>query len=852
MIFPQLNQLATSSCFLNYITPQLKKMKQKASSKKRPPIKIRISHTRKPVDLTDMQWQIILRQQIAEDENFILKKISEGVVFADYKVENSKTASTYKVALRSADNSLNYCSCPDFRTNQLGTCKHIEAVLLKIKAKPALKKQLAIPHIPPYTSVYLDYRGERKVKLRIGTVESAIYERLAKGFFNNNLVLLESAFLKFESFLQKGHKLHPEFRCYEDALEYILQERNSQHRKQVVNEKQTALFKNISKAKLFRYQEKGVLFAVKAGRCILADDMGLGKTLQAIVSTEVLRKQFNISTAIIICPTSLKYQWKTEIEKFTGNKNVTVIEGNILMRKKLYSSNTADYIIVSYQMASNDFSYLNDMQADILILDEAQRIKNWKTKTSGAIKKIKTTYALVLTGTPVENKIEDLYSLMQIVNPYMLGSLHNFLSRHQITEEGTDKVIGYKDLNDVGVLLQDVMLRRTKNQVLKDLPMRMDKNLFVPLTSQQLELHTEYADKVARLVNKWKRMHFLSEEDRQTLLMLLNMMRMVSDTTYIIDQETNYQTKLDELQNILDEILGMPDEKVVIFSQWERMTRLVAIILKERNIGFEYLHGGIPGKKRGDLYANFTNDKNCKVFLSTDAGGVGLNLQSAAYLINLDIPWNPAVLEQRIGRIYRLGQKKNVSIINLVSQDSIEHRMLDVLKFKSGIAAGILDGGDNDIFMGDDKFKQFMKSVESVTTGLADVHTDTNLSEEREIEKQMAVEPDGNIIEVELTEEENAPEAVVNQADRNNSTVVTATDSGKTIEEEVVDKGAGFLEGLLAILSNPESTQRLVNNITETDKETGQTYLKLPISNSGVVENALKVLSGLFGGLGKK
>lgn len=827
-------------------------MKKKANTKKHPPLKIRVSHTRKPTDLTDIQWQIILRQQIAKDENFSIHKISEGLVFADYKVENIKTASIYKVALRSADNSLNYCSCPDFRTNQLGTCKHIEAVLLKIKAKPALKKQLTIPYIPPYTSVYLDYRGERKIKLRIGTEESASYKRLAKGFFNNNWVLLDTAFLKFETFLQKAHKLHPEFRCYEDALEYIIQERNSQHRKQVVSDKQSALFKNISKAKLFRYQEKGVLFAVRAGRCILADDMGLGKTLQAIVSTEVLRKQFNISTAIVICPTSLKYQWKTEIEKFTGNKNVAVIDGNILARKKLYSSNTADYVIVSYQMASNDFIELNKMQADVLILDEAQRIKNWKTKTSAAIKKIKTTYALVLTGTPVENKIEDLYSLMQIVNPYMLGSLHNFLSRHQITEEGTDKVIGYKDLNDVGTLLQDVMLRRTKNQVLKDLPMRMDKNLFVPLTTEQLELHTEYADKVARLVNKWKRMHFLSEEDRQNLLMFLNMMRMVSDTTYIIDQETNYQTKLDELQNILDEILAMPDEKVVIFSQWERMTRLVANILKDRGIGFEYLHGGIPGRKRGDLYANFTNDKNCKVFLSTDAGGVGLNLQSAAYLINLDIPWNPAVLEQRIGRIYRLGQKKNVSIINLVSQDSIEHRMLDVLKFKTGIAAGILDGGDNDIFMGDDKFKQFMKSVESVTTGLTGLQPGVDITEEREIEKQMAVEPDGTIVEVELAEEESASEPAVNQINKNHAADTAAGIPGKTIEEDVMEKGAGFLEGLLTILSNPESTQRLVNNIIETDKETGQTYLKLPIGNSGVVENALKVLSGLFGGLGKK
>jgi SNF2 family DNA or RNA helicase len=824
-------------------------MKRKINKKKSAPVKIKISHTHKPVDMSDVEWQIILRQQIAADESFGIQRTSDGIVFGDFKVHSSKTTNTYKVALRSADNSLNFCSCPDFKINQLGTCKHIEAVLLKIKSKPALKKQLATPYIPPYTSVYLDYRGHRKVKLRIGTENTEQYKKLAKGFFDKELVLKESAFLEFESFLIEAHKLHPEFRCYEDALEFIVHERNKKKREQLVANKQTELLKNISKSKLFPYQERGVLFSVKAGRCILADDMGLGKTLQAIVCTEVLRKHFNINTAIIICPTSLKYQWKTEIEKFTGNKNVCVVEGNILTRKKIYNSNASDYLIVSYQMAANDFIYLNDMHSDVLILDEAQRIKNWKTKTSAAIKRIKTTYALVLTGTPVENKIEDLYSLMQIVNPFMLGSLHNFLSKHQVKELDSDKVIGYKDLNEVGLQLQDVMLRRTKNEVLKDLPKRMDKNLFVPLTKEQFELHDEYADRVAKLVNKWKRMHFLSEEDRQSLLKFLNMMRMVSDTTFIIDQETNYQTKLDELQNILEEILAMPDEKVVIFSQWERMTRLVIPILEERKIGFEYLHGGIPGKNRGQLYANFANDKNCKVFLSTDAGGVGLNLQSAAYLINLDIPWNPAVLEQRIGRIYRLGQKKNVSIINLVSQNSIEHRMLDVLKFKKGVAAGILDGGDNNIFLEEDRFNQFMKSVESVTSGLSSEQTIYDTKVERETEKQLAVTPDGNLAEIEPEEEISVQ---TNGDGKNYDQLSLPFHISETPnEEEILEKGAGFLEGLLNILSSPESTERLVNKITETDKETGQIYLKLPINNTGMVENALKLISGLFGGVGK-
>src|SRR5690606_20286206 len=140
-------------------------------------------------------------------------------------------------------------------------------------------------------------------------------------------------------------------------------------------------------------------------------------------------------------------------------------------------------------------------------LDEAQRIKNWRAKTSAKIKRIKTTHALVLTGTPVENNIEELYSLMQIVNPYLLGSLHHFLQQHQITDE-TGKVTGYKDLNKIGELLKGVMLRRTKKEVLKELPSRMDKNLLIPLTDEQMQMHDEFREIVAKLVHKWKRMKF--------------------------------------------------------------------------------------------------------------------------------------------------------------------------------------------------------------------------------------------------------------------------------------------------------------------------------------------------------
>jgi SNF2 family DNA or RNA helicase len=183
--------------------------------------------------------------------------------------------------------------------------------------------------------------------------------------------------------------------------------------------------------------------------------------------------------------------------------------------------------------------------------------------------------------------------------------------------------------------------------------------------------------------------------------------------------------------NILDELFETSDEKVVIFSQWKRMTYLVSKELDIRGVPYEHLHGGVPSEKRKNLFDRFNNDPDCRVFLSTDAGSTGLNLQSASMLINLDIPWNPAVLEQRIARIHRMGQKNNVSVINFVAQGTIEHRMLSVLDFKSALSQGILDNGEDAIFMDADKFTKFMETVEAVT---GDASNEAVVSTEEEME----------------------------------------------------------------------------------------------------------------------
>lgn len=256
-----------------------------------------------------------------------------------------------------------------------------------------------------------------------------------------------------------------------------------------------------------------------------------------------------------------------------------------------------------------------------------------------------------------------------------------------------------------------MLLRRRKADVAIQLPGRMDQNLLVPMTREQMEQHEEFKASVARIVLKWKRMHYLSETDRKRLLTFLSQMRMVCDSTYILDQQTRFDTKVEETMNILESIVASGDDKVVIFSGWERMTRLIAAELDKRGIAYSNLHGGVPSAKRKDLMDRFTDDPSARVFLSTDAGATGLNLQVASYVINLDLPWNPAVLEQRIGRIYRIGQQRKIQVINLVAVGTIEEQMLAKLKFKTDLFDGVLNGGEDEVFLDNNKLETLVTDL---------------------------------------------------------------------------------------------------------------------------------------------
>lgn len=813
-----------------------------------------ISHIVKPEKMSLEEWQIKLRKQVTDIEHFNISCVDDDLFPGEYIVRNQEKNNEYKVVYRGANSEWNYCSCMDFKTSRLGTCKHIEAVKKWFGGKKGVHVHR---ELPPYTSVYLSYRDERCVKIRIGSDNKEAYEQLAKDYFDENHVLKKAAYARIGSFLKQARQISDTFRCYKDAIDFIIDIREKAKRENIVKTYDDEKLDNLLKVNLYPYQKEGIRFAAKAGKAIIADEMGLGKTIQAIGTAELLRKEGLIGSVLVLCPTSLKYQWRSEIKKFT-DAEVFVIEGSHLKRKEAYNR-PEPYKIISYNSAANDIKILGSLQTDMLIMDEVQRLKNWNTQISRAARKIEADYSVILSGTPLENKLDELYSIVEFVDNFRLAPYYLFKDKHIITDE-TGKVLGYKNLNDIGKKLSDILIRRRKKDVKLQMPERSDKNLFIPMTNEQKDMHQEWQNQVRLLVLKWRKMHFLSDKDRKRLLLFLSQMRMVCDSSYILDQKTRYDTKVDECVNIISDIISEEGEKVVVFSQWERMTRLIAKELEKKEIGFEYLHGGVPSEKRKNLVDNFMNEPSSRVFLSTDAGSTGLNLQSAATIINIDLPWNPAVLEQRIGRIYRLGQQNNIQVINLVTPYSIEEEMLGKLRFKTSMFEGVLDDGEDSVFITDDKFSKMMETVSDIveeneeTEKVKDADSNNVKDSECQTETPKAEEGFTTINPKDLETNKACDE---HKSDKNKEEVSIQQHTSSSPNREsvsnhlnqpkdLVAQGVSFLSGLAETLKSPEATAQLVDSIIEKDEETGETSIKIPVESKETVSNLLNLIGKLF------
>ncbi len=823
--------------------------------------KAKLSHLRRPADLSPQIWQRQLRRQFGREQKYKMENLGDEPVFSEFRVTNPKSGGTYRVAVRGVRPGENFCSCADFATNDLGTCKHIEFVLARLERRRGGVQALRRGFRSRYSEIYLRYGGERQVRFRAGSSCPQALARRARALFSGGSgdVLPSDKSLQLDEFLDQARKSSHEVRCYDDVLDFIAHARDAEHRRSVLaaaypEGPKTRALQGLLNTTLYPYQAEGALFAASTGRCLLPDEMGLGKTIQALAAAELLARHFGAEKILVVCPTSLKHQWQREFVRFS-RREATVIDGNRTLRMRGYAAD-GFCKITNYDTLARDFEFIQSWSPDVVIADEAQRIKNWNTVAARALKRIRSPYALVLTGTPLENRLEELVSIMQYVDGQRLGPLWRLRHEHQVLDD-SGRVVGYKDLDRIGETLRPVMLRRRKADVLAQLPKRVAKTVFVEMTRQQLAEHQSNAALVQQIVQRWRRTGYLSDVDQRRLMAALQNMRMSCNSTFLLDGKTDFGNKCDELVTILQELLEQSATKIVVFSQWLRTHELIIRRLRPKRWGHVLFHGGIPSANRGALVERFHSDPDCRVFLATDAGGVGLNLQHAAsVVINMDLPWNPAVLEQRIGRVHRLGQTRGVQVVNLVARGVIEEGMLSILAFKKSLFAGVLDGGPSEVLLGGSRLKRFMESVEQVTAAAAGVDAAGLPSSPR----AAVVTRDG----------------VPFDSARGTAATVAASTSGEKDDRATRLAPSRFAAGTpenrppaATIASLRPAGLKWVESLTlatggvgvgaaaakpqwiETDAETGRDYLKFPVPEAQDLQMLGAALSRLISGLAK-
>lgn len=447
------------------------------------------------------------------------------------------------------------------------------------------------------------------------------------------------------------------------------------------------------KASLRNYQMDGIHWLDRLRNMhlngILADDMGLGKTLQAIIALTRFKKDHPNRQSLVVCPTSLVYNWKEEIGKFNPKLRVLAVDGNPNQRKKLLTEiKPYDVIITSYTLLQKDIETYKPIPFGYTILDEAQHIKNRGTRNAQSVKMVQASHRLILTGTPIENSLDELWSLFDFLMPGLLSTYDRFVEKY-IRNPTSTTALG-KNLDNLRNKVSPFILRRMKKDVLDDLPPVSQIVYHCHLSEIQQELYRSYAasarEELSQLVKK-------EGFDRVQIHVLATLTRLkqicchpaifAKDTA-----ETGDSSKYDMLMELLQTLIE-GRHKTVIFSQYTRMLNIMREDLQRQGIRFEYLDGS--SKNRLSIVKKFNEDENIPIFLvSLKAGGTGLNLVGADTVIHYDMWWNPAVENQATDRVHRIGQKKSVSSYKLITLNTIEEKILELHNRKQGLVKDIV------------------------------------------------------------------------------------------------------------------------------------------------------------------
>jgi superfamily II DNA or RNA helicase len=420
---------------------------------------------------------------------------------------------------------------------------------------------------------------------------------------------------------------------------------------------------------------------------ILADDMGLGKTVQALTFLQIFREKYGKLKALIVCPTTLIYNWENEIKKFTPSLTYHIHHGGTRTRSK-EELMVHDVTITTYGTLRSDIKLLSSVELDYVVLDESQAIKNPSSKVTRAASLLNVKHKLCMSGTPLQNNTFDIFAQMNFLNPGMLGTMEFFRQEFAIP---IDK-FGEKDRKDhLKKILYPFILRRTKEQVAKDLPEKQEMILFCEMEDEQQAIYDAYRNDYRNQILGTIEMQGI-QKSQLTILQGLMKLRQICDSPAILNETEkfpNHSIKLDELTREIVENIG--DHKALVFSQFLGMLGLIREKLTELGIKFEYFDGSTSAPDREKAIQSFQNDDTVRVFLiSLKAGGVGLNLTAADYVYIVDPWWNPAVEQQAIDRTHRIGQTKNIFAYRMICKDTIEDKIMQLQEKKRALAKELI------------------------------------------------------------------------------------------------------------------------------------------------------------------
>ncbi|CAN5905244.1 DEAD/DEAH box helicase [soil metagenome] len=625
----------------------------------------------------------------------------------------------YEIWIGDVERGEGSCSCADFGKASLGLCKHVIAVLQSPRVRQGEARALRWNPVRPLTGPggRLDRLWhDPEQRLPRGLADLFQAAPAARPIDTSRLTSERGAIV--ERLLAACRR---EPALAEPAVVRLLEQEHAAAGRAPRHVERRELMQLLGgfKRKLYPYQRDGVAAFLRVGRLLLADDMGLGKTAQAIACCHALFRGGKIKRALVVAPASLKPQWVREWATFT-DLEITMIDGDPQTRAAQYQhGRRGGVLLVNYEQLLRDLPEVLRYAPELVILDEAQRIKNWETRTAAVVKQLQPAWRLVLTGTPMENRLEELSSIMEWVDEHALEPRWRLSSWHVTRVDGTREITGARNLDTLRTRLAPAMLRRVRHEVLAQLPPRRDTIVPTALGPEQQAAHDDLNLPIARIACQARRRP-LTRGEFLKLMTLLARQRMLCNALVLPEFATIWpdlaatkrrsqgqldalgSPKLLDLRERLSDLVVGQRRKVVVFSQWRRMLQLAAWvcgdIFEQAGVRGVFFTGQETQRRRTENLVAFHDDPATRVLFASDAGGIGLNLQHAtSCCINLELPWNPAVLEQRIGRVARLGQKEPVDVWNYVATGGIEERIARLVGDKQALFSGLFDGTSDEV-----------------------------------------------------------------------------------------------------------------------------------------------------------